>query len=185
MENIKGRIACLRRLATGSLSLGDDRLQWKLAALQLRMVLESIAFASLSAHRDAYSRVHAKFAQHWKAARLLKELAAIHPEFYPNPVRFDRVTEGGIKHFENVDGYLTQKEFVELYDICSQIIHMHNPFSDLKPIDVRLSLDGWVSRIQALLDTHYIRMHEDERLWLVQMSGKADGGVLVVVARPA
>ena len=185
MKDIKGRIACLRRLAMGSLSLGDDRLNWELAALQLRMVLESIAFASLSAHRDAYSQVHAKFAQHWKAALLLKELSAIHPEFYPQPVRFDHVKEGGIKHFERVDGgYLTQEEFIELYDICSRLIHMHNPFSDLKQIDVRLSLEGWVSRIQALLDTHFIQMHELEHLWLVQVHMSDNADVHVFVAEP-
>jgi hypothetical protein len=42
MEGIKKRTACLRRLAKGELSLGDERLNWELAALQLRMVLESI-----------------------------------------------------------------------------------------------------------------------------------------------
>src|SRR5207253_1559532 len=114
------RIACLRRLAAGALSLGDERLDWELSALQLRMVLESIAFASLSAHRDAYSRVHAKFSTHWKAALLVKELAAIHPEFYPQPMRLDQVTKGGIRRFGRVDEYLTQNEFVELYDVCSQ-----------------------------------------------------------------
>lgn len=184
MEDIKRRITCLRRLASGSLSLEDARLNWELAALQLRMVLESIAFASLSAHRDAYASVHAKFAQHWKAALLLKELAVIHPEFYPQPVRFDHVKEGGIKHFARADGYLTQEEFIELYDVCSQIIHMHNPFGELKPIDVRLSLGEWVARIQALLDTHFICMHGIEQLWVVHMSGRSDGGVQVAVAEP-
>ena len=62
MEDVKRRIGCLRRIAYADLSLGDERLNWEVSALQLRMVLESIAFASLSAHRDIYSRVHAKFA---------------------------------------------------------------------------------------------------------------------------
>jgi hypothetical protein len=51
MEEVKKRIACLRRLAGGSISLGDARLNWELAALQLRMVLKLIAFSSLSAHQ--------------------------------------------------------------------------------------------------------------------------------------
>ena len=95
------------------------------------------------------------------------------------------VKEGGIKHFERVDGgYLTQEEFIELYDICSRLIHMHNPCSDLKQIDVRLSLEGWVSRIQALLDTHFIQMHELEHLWLVQVHMSDNADVHVFVAEP-
>ena len=144
MEDVKRRIGCLRRIASGELSLGDERLYWELSALQLRMVLELIAFASLSAHRDAYSRVHAKFATHWKAALLVKELAAIH----------------------------------------SQLIHMHNPFGDLTPISIRLTLAEWVGRIQALLDTHFIRMHGINQLWVVQMAGGPSNSAQVAVAEP-
>lgn len=184
MEDAKRRIGCLRRIASGDLSLGDDRLNWELSALQLRMVLESIAFASLSAHRDAYSRVHAKFATHWKAALLVKELAAIHPHFYPQPMRLDRLKEGGVRHFARVEGYLTQEEFVELYDVCSQLIHMHNPFGDLTPISIRLTLAEWVDRIQSLLDTHFIQMHRINQLWVVQMAGGPNNSVQVAVAEP-
>lgn len=184
MEDVKRRITCLRSIALGDLRIGNERLTWELSALQLRMVLESIAFASLSAHRNVYSRVHAKFATHWKAARLLKELAAIHPEFYPQPMRFDHVKEGGIKHFARLDGYLTQEEFVELYDVCSQLIHMHNPFGELKPIVIRLTLTEWVDRVQSLLDTHFIRMHGINQLWVVQMAGGQDNSVQVSVAEP-
>ena len=184
MEGVKRRIACLRRIASGELSLADERLNWELSALQLRMVLESIAFASLSAHRDAYSRVHAKFATHWKAALLIKELAAIHPDFYPQPMRFDRLKEDGIRHFSRVEGFLTHEEFVELYDVCSQLIHMHNPFGDLAPISIRLTLAEWLARIQALLDTHFIRMHGINQLWVVQMAGGPNNCVQVAVAEP-
>jgi hypothetical protein len=184
MEDVKKRTACLHCIASGTLSLGDDRMNWELAALQLRMVLESIAFASLSAHRGAYSRVHAKFTRHWKAALLVKELAAIHPKFYPQPMRFERVKEGGVRHFARVDGYLTQDEFVELYDVCSQLIHMHNPFGELKPIHIRLTLADWIGRIHALLDTHFIEMHGIHQVWVVQMASGPNNAVQVAVAEP-
>lgn len=184
MEDIKRRINCLRRIASGATSLGDDRLNWELSALQLRMVLESIAFASLSAHRDVYAGVHAKFSTHWKAARLLKELAALHPQFYPQPVRFDHQKTDGTRHFAGVSDFLTQAEFIELYDVCSQLIHTHNPFGDLSPIKIRLPLAEWVGKIQALLDTHFIRMHGVEQLWIVQMAGGPNGAVQVAVAEP-
>jgi hypothetical protein len=185
MESIKGRISCLRRLASGELTLGDERTNWELAALQLRTILESIAFASMAAHRDAYASVHAKFAQHWKAAKILHELAAIHPNFYPQPMRIGQPGDGGVRKLSGVEDYLTQQEFVELYDICSQMIHAHNPFGDLAPIDARLSLADWVGRIQALLDTHMTRMYGSQQRWVVQMAGGPGGRVQVAVAEPA
>ncbi|MBI3401650.1 MAG: hypothetical protein HY048_09540 [Acidobacteria bacterium] len=171
-------------MADGSLSLGDDRLNWELAALQLRMVLELIAFASLCAHKDTYAAVHANFAKHWKASLLLKELASMHPDFYPKPVRFDHIKEGGVRHFARVDGFLTQEEFVRLYDVCSQVIHTANPFGELKPIDFGLSVAAWVERIQALLDTHFIRLYGNPQLWVVQMGAGTGGSVHVAVAEP-
>jgi hypothetical protein len=184
MESAKVRIACLRRLTGGGFSLGDERLNWECAALQLRMVLELIAFASLCAHKAAYSAVHKKFATHWKAALLLKELAKVHPEFYPQPVRLDHIKDSGSRHFAPVEGYLTQDEFVRLYDACSKTIHTPNPFGDLKPIDFGLAVADWVTRIQTLLDTHFIRLYGLPELWLVQMSAGPEGRVQVAVAGP-
>lgn len=184
MELAKTRIACIRRIASGSLSLGDDRLNWELAALQLRMVLELVAFASLSAHKGAYAAAHANFARHWKAALLLKELAAIHPDFYPQPRRLDRLKDGGVAHFDQVDDFLTQEQFVTLYDLCSQVVHTANPFGDLKPIDFGVSVATWVDRIQALLDCHFIRMYESPQLWVVQMKAGPTGSVQIAVAEP-
>jgi hypothetical protein len=184
MEAVKVRIAVLRRLTTGALSIGEERLTWEFAALQLRMVLEQIAFASLCANKDAYAAIHENFAEHWKAARILEELARVHPGFYPQPVRLDHIKETGVRHFALVDGYLTQEEFIRLYDVCSQAIHTANPFGDLSPIDFGLSVAEWVTRIQTLLDTHVIRLLGVPELWLVQMSAGPGRRVQVAVAAP-
>ncbi len=184
MQSVKNRIAGLRRLATGSLSLGDERLNWEWAALQLRMVLEGVAFASLAAQRDAYAKVHARFAEHWNASWLLRDLRKVNPEFYPQPKRMTDGSREGVKRLEEVKDYLTEAEFAELYELCSQIIHSHNPFGDLKPIDTRLTLIEWIGRIEALLDTHVIRPHGSNQRWIVQMSAVPDGTVQVAVAEP-
>jgi len=184
MEVVKTRIACLRRLASGAISLGDQRLDWEAAALQLRMVLELIAFSSLCAHKDAYAAAHANFAKHWKAALLLKELAQLHPDFYPQPVRLDHIKPDGTRHFGAVKDYLTQEEFVTLYNVCSRAVHTANPFGDLSPIDFGFGIGAWVGRIQALLDTHWIRLYESPQVWVVQMSAGPEGQVQIAVAEP-
>jgi hypothetical protein len=54
--------------------------------LQLRKILELIAFGSLVANKDSYSTVYAKVSKTWNAGDLLRELEDVNPEFYPVPV---------------------------------------------------------------------------------------------------
>ena len=53
--------------------------------LQIRHILELIAFASLCANQTAYAAVHKDFASHWNADLLLRDLARVNPDFYPAP----------------------------------------------------------------------------------------------------
>jgi hypothetical protein len=46
MEEVKSRVALLQRITTGSLRHGTENFEYECASLQLRKVLESIAFGS-------------------------------------------------------------------------------------------------------------------------------------------
>jgi hypothetical protein len=113
-------------------------------------------------------------------------LAAIHPAFYPQPIRFDRITEESVGRFAHVDGSLTEEQFIQLYDVCSRVIHTANPFSNLEPIDFGVGLAAWVDRIhiQTLLDAHFVRMYGSSQVWVVQMKAGPMGEVQVAVAEP-
>ncbi len=184
MEAIKVRMRVLERVANRSTSLGDPRHDWEMVALQLRMVLELIAFSSLCATRDAYAAVHSNFREHWNAKRLLQEIGSLHPGFYPQPVRFTSSQQGKVKFAALLDGFLTEDEFVQLYDACSKTIHTANPFGDLEQIDFVRELPDWITRIRALLDAHIVRPHGIQEIWLAQMAAGEGGTVHLVVAGP-
>lgn len=98
--------------------------------LQLRQVLELIAFSSLCANQQAYSAAHADFASHWNAEYLLRDLARINPDFYPKPVLEVPSSAPGVKidHVERKDGFLTKDDFVKVYKKCGGMMHARNPY---------------------------------------------------------
>ena len=78
MEDVKRRIALVRRFAARTLTLGAEVFDYECVSLQLRKILELIAFSSLCANRDAYASVHANVHEHWRAVDMLDALRAVH-----------------------------------------------------------------------------------------------------------
>src|SRR5882724_396089 len=96
MQEIRFRLSFVRDLrkqnGTGSVVIDKE-----LVFLQLRKMLELIAFASLTANREKYAAAHNTFSRHWKAKAMLEELAKLNPDFYPLPVQRPQL-RNGIKH---------------------------------------------------------------------------------------
>src|SRR5437870_1982637 len=153
MEEVRDRINLVTTIGARKVTIGTDVFDIELVFVQLRKVLELIAFASLTANKAKYSAAHAKFAEHWKAKLMLKELEKINPEFYPVPIGQPQLQANGVKHIPAVtDGFLTKEDFEFLYDKSSDILHVRNPFGDKKPVvQMGYSVKEWVSRIQVLL----------------------------------
>ena len=186
MEDAKSRIALLQRIATGLLQHGTENFEYECASLQLRKVLESIAFGSLCANKVAYAKAHANFEKHHRAKDLLRALEKVNPHFYPTPMRFGQSSTPGVKHLDRVEeGYLTLDEFAELYDTCNKVLHVWNPFShDVRHIHFGRTLDEWVQRIQRLLNMHLMHVAGSDDVWVVQMASPEDGKVHAFPASP-
>ena len=186
MEDIKRRIKLITRFTSGELQLDSEQFVYECVSVQLRKVLELIAFGSLCANKAKYAQVHGDFAKHWNAKRLLKNLGDVHPGFYPKPMRFSHTKPDGTKLLNRANrGFLTQDEFVVLYDKCSQVIHVRNPFSKLEPrIDFVRRVDQWVGRVQQLLDLHLMHFVGETKVWVVSMHNLSDGRVHTYVADP-
>jgi len=184
MEEVKRRTGIVSAIASGQLQVpGSDDYPIELACVQLRKSLELIAFASVTTNSEKYSAAYADFAQHWNAKRLLKNLAKLHPAFYPVPVK-DLGMKDGSRHVEPIkDGYLTQEDFILLYDRSSEVMHARNPFrTDSAIIDFKHSFGDWVKRIQTLLNIHYVQPVDSKSIWLVIMTDPSDGNPHVFIA---
>jgi hypothetical protein len=186
MEDIKARVEVVLGVVERGVTVGRPDFDAEVACLNLRKILELIAFASLTANKEKYAEVHANFANHWRAKVLLQNLERIHPQFYPRPAFFSHQDANGIKHIDFLkDGFLTKDEFVTLYDKCSEVLHTWNPFRvDPRVVDFGISIRDWVTRIERLLAVHTIRLIEGDVHWLVYMQHPEDGKVHALTAMP-
>lgn len=152
--------------------------------IQLRKILELIAFATLTANKDAYAAAEAKFASHYKAKRILEAVERVNPNFYPVPLQNLPRSKGGIHELALLaEGWLTKEEFAYLYDRCGDALHVRNPFSEKdKGIYLGRSVIEWVARIQALLRFHLVNLAGSDIKWVVDVP--AQGAVRVLAAVP-
>ena len=187
MEDVKSRLTIVRSVVEGQLSTGHELLDYELVSVLLRKSLELVAFASMAANKKLYAEAHTKFAKHWRVKEMLDSLRKLHPGFYPQPIKLDHVKESGAKHFEHVEGgYLTQEDFVKLYNFCSECIHTWNPFTEKeRHINFKLSVAEWVQRIECLLRLHLMQFVDREEIWVVYMTYAEDGRVHAIKASPS
>ncbi len=187
MEDIKLRVGLIRSMLRGELNPGREDFLAEFICIQVRKVLELIAFGSLTANKEAYAQVHSDFASHWNAKWLLAKLEKIHPQFYPRPISISERDEKGGRTLSDLSGgFLTRDELVMLYDRCSEVIHSRNPFrTEPAVINFEKSLEQWVEQIQVLLNVHIMQLAGSEVIWLVSMKDPTDGNVRVAVAAPS
>jgi hypothetical protein len=183
MEEVRDRVNLVKSVGAHSITTGHQVFDMELVFLQLRKILELIAFASLTANKEKYSAANAQFATHWKAKLMLQELEKINPDFYPMPVGQPQLQANGVKHCPAVTGgFLTKDDFEFLYDKTGDILHVRNPFSAKDPtLKIRYSTKEWVSRIQVLLALHIVHLVGGKK-WIVEIPNA--GAIRVYAAEP-
>lgn len=171
MERVRHHLSIADTLLAGRIDTGHRDLNTELIFLHFRKALEEIAFSSLSANREKYSAARAGFATEWSAKRMLVAVEKINPNFFPVALEPPQTIGGGQRFFDRVrDGFLTQDEFVALYDGSSKILHSQNPYAPADPaIDGKYTVDEWSRRIKALLSWHFVQLVDVHELWVVQV----------------
>ena len=187
MSEIKARLALVISISDLKCSLGSDLHDYEVISLNLRKILELIAFASLVANKEKYANAHKSFEREWRAKQILDKLSELHPKFYPHAIKMKRLSNNGI-HMDPVDvsKVLTQDEFGELYETCSKVLHTRNPFAPSSgPVNFRLSIQEWVTKIQLLLENHSVELVDKAGYWVVQMTDPSfDGNPATYTLRP-
>ena len=148
--------------------------------LQIRHVLELIAFASLCANQKAYSEVHADFASSWNAEFLLRDLARVNADFYPVPEAEGTSADPKVKvhAVEITDGFLTKEEFVKVYKKSSAMMHARNPYgSKTGHHYFEKAIPEWRAKIVKLLNVHRKKVLGHPGFWLIHMHETGDDEV--------
>ncbi|EKF9303240.1 hypothetical protein O1B50_003878 [Vibrio cholerae] len=172
LSEIKGR-----HIVIGNLNiLGESKYcetQIEHACLQIRKILELIAFASLVSNIELYKSQYENFAKFWNAEIMLRDMERVNSNFYPQPVT--QVLRNGIMHIDNKtdDNYLTKVKFLKVYKKCGAIMHADNPYGS--KIDYgyyRSELPKWLNDIAALLNSFSIQFVGESDFQLFQMGSR-------------
>jgi len=127
--------------------------------LQFRKILEKIALMSLVANKELYAEQNEKFARHYHAERIMRELERINPNFYPIPTKRIKCGNKVYEWVEIESGYLTREEFVKIYEKCGSMMHAQNPFACKKSLkEIQACFPEWLNKICTLLNHHHISL---------------------------
>ncbi|MCR8921461.1 hypothetical protein NO559_01675 [Dasania sp. GY-MA-18] len=161
MRECRYRVETLRDFTSGKTHCTYLQTTIESEALQLRKLLELIAFSSLVSYQNAYRTVRSDIAKDWHAARILRKIEDINPEFYPVPVDgFNKQSWTKVQ-----SGYLTRKQFERLYDKCGAMLHSQNPFSKGKSsLAFHKKVPEYLDRIETLLSEHLVELAESQDL---------------------
>lgn len=173
LSEIKRRIEVVDDIISADSRLRYRATSIETACLQIRKILELVAFGSLIANVRMYSAQHRKFAEHWNAKLMLKDMARINPSFYPSPIiqRPSAISGIEMEWIERGQDYLTKDDFLIAYEKCGGILHAANPYGAATDFDTyQNNLTQWRNKIINLLNAHTMTLAEDNNLYLFQMS---------------
>ncbi|MEO9497405.1 hypothetical protein [Vibrio splendidus] len=180
---IKGRKIIINNLDINGTQKYHD-INVESAYLQIRKILELIAFGSLVSNIDIYSKEYENFSKFWNAERMLKDMKKVNSRFYPEPQAQKESDREGIKHdLIELDEkeYLNTEEFVKLYKKCGAIMHADNPYgSKVDYCFYRKAIPNWIEKINALLNVHKIQLVGDENLYLVRMRSNNEAPICTI-----
>lgn len=162
MEEVKHRLVVAEKFCDGITK--QPQFDTESACLQLRKVLELIAYASIAPHKTKYAQWRAKalnnhgdFRKDFNGRSILASLKAINPYSFPRPFSPPVKTEHGW-HFPEFQGNcLTKKKYERLYDKCGALLHADNPWGNKKFYQTFLNnIPKHISLIRSLLNYHNI-----------------------------
>ncbi len=148
--------------------------------LQVRMITELVAMASLAANREIFERNEKKFAKHWHPDKILKDIEDINPGFYPAPIT---EVPSGDPRYKNMlvdmtDGFMTRNELVQVHGRCGDVLHAQNPYGKKTNYGEHAALvQQWMERIKNLLNCHKVQLHDNDCFYIVHMKEEQDDKV--------
>jgi hypothetical protein len=182
MEAIKRRMDAVYAILRGPCTTLYPITNIEFACLQIRKILELIALASLASHEEEFARQHQKFAEMWRAKKIVDDLEKLNPGFYPVPTEqvVDDKTGKVLEVRAISKPYLTKADFADVYQECSAILHAENPYGPPKQLSqIEAAIPVWTEKIKNLLNHHHVQLYSSKhQLWVV-MKAKTDGRVHV------
>jgi hypothetical protein len=158
MEEVKIRLLAIDSAGSGKTGLPGQIVR-EFCFLQLRMLCELIALASLVAHGDITSNT--KLVEEWRAGLIVNKLEGLHAQFFPRPVSVaQRPDPLPNEMITNWKGCLTKDELVTLNGLSGDALHRGSLKKLISPKNAPTQhlndVREWATKIGNLLSSHAI-----------------------------
>lgn len=170
IEEVKHRLVFVEGFTEGR--CGNTRIDIESACLQLRKILELIAYAAIAPYLSRYKQLRQNsygrskdFREDYHAKKIFECLEKINPYFYPRPINPPLKDKDVITNLTVYKGtYLDKCRFYTLYDQVCCLMHADNPWGAIKKYEnFRKRIRENVKLIRALLKWHVtIILHDDD-----------------------
>jgi hypothetical protein len=181
MVEIKRRTKVIDAFLGGQSSAVYAITQVESVYLQIRMILELIALASLAANKAIFEENLVKFHKHWHPSKILRDIEHLNPGYYPKPIEETLSSKPGMKSDlkEIKDGFLTKADLIETHGRIGGILHARNPFGrDHGLRYLNDAIPDVMAKIVRLLSCHEIRLLGDhDFFYLIHMQENRDDHV--------
>ena len=180
MEEIKLRMNVVRSLLKKKISVIYHATHVESMVLQVRMITELVALASLSAYKSIFEKNRNKFEKQWHPKAILKDVERLNPNFYPRPIVEVPLKNSRAKNklVDMETGFMTRDELIEVHGRCGKRLHAQNPFGKEVDYDYyEKMIPEWMERIRKLLNCHQIKLLNGNRFYLVHMKEERDDRV--------
>ena len=180
MEEIKRRTEAVFALLNKEISMVYRATSVESMVLQVRIITELVALASLSANKAIFEKDRKKFKKQWHPDKILGDVEKLNPNFYPVPIievpsGNSRIESGLI---EMKTGFMKRDELIEVHGRCGNLLHAENPFGKGLDYDYyEKMVPTWMDQIRNLLNCHMIKLLNGDRFYLVHMQEERDNCV--------
>ena len=183
MEEIKERISIIRQFgaveANPKHGLAHGYAQ-EICYLELRLICELIALASLVAHGDIPATKHPKLRKAYKPDVILDEMLRLNPEFYPRALADVLDKNGRLEGWRPKPNPLTREQLKELWIECGSYLHrgsIKDLDNDRRPDFWRVT--QWHNKVIQLMSIHMICLVDGKSAFHVGLWSARDDSVIM------
>ncbi len=142
MAEAKLRLLAAEKVSQSSLSLtGLSSLDMEFCFLQIRRVIEAIAFSAMVREEERYGKHreqqrqqnqkdHGDPSKDWHAPEILKRLVSLSPHALPIPLGNATRQTSGLVHYERHQINVNHGRLIQLYELCGGYMHGKSPLVD-------------------------------------------------------
>ena len=180
MREIKYRVEVVTWLMNGDIDMRYDGAQVESIALQMRMIIESIALASLSANKTLFEEMGDDFKKFWKAKYIFQDIERVNPDFFPKLVKVHR-SESEMDIIID-ESFVTQSQIIKVYLKFCKVLHANNPYAGDRDYQNILNMAKTeLRRIIKLLKSHLVKLIHDDEFYIVTIGNPDESPVMTHV----